>query len=98
MENSESDYSEDFEEEELISSAAAPSSKPSAASLSVRRRQRGDWEDGGERGAERMRQKEVLQPREEKCGAPSRGRAPAKQPMTTSKSTGRRKASEVKCM
>ena len=91
MENSESDYSEDFEEEE-VSSAAAPSSKPSLGSVSIRRRQHGGLGPGGGAGEEplpieRAREKELSQPREKMYETPSI-RLPAASQATTSKSTG----------
>lgn len=85
MERLESDYSEDFEEEEL-SSAALPSSKPSAGSLSVRRRHGGL---GPERGVERARQSEIYQFREDRYATLRGQQALERQPITTSKSTGR---------
>lgn len=60
MENFESDYSEDFEEE-VLSSAAVLSSKPSAGSLSVRRRRQRQGGCEPEGGVERARQREVSQ-------------------------------------
>lgn len=75
----ESDYSEDFEEE-YVSSAAMPSSKPSAGSLAVQRR-------SFERNP-RRRQREVSRPPVQTYGTPNRHLAPARQSTTKSKSTG----------
>ena len=89
MENSESDYSEDFEEEE-VSSAAAPSSKPSLGSVSIRRRQHlGRGGGAGEQPLpiERAREKELSHPRDKMYETPSI-RLPASQTTTKSKSTG----------
>lgn len=82
MEKFESDYSEDFEEE-VLSSA-----KPSAGSLSVRRRrQRQSCEPEG--GVGRDRQSKVSQLGEDTHSRLRRQRAPERQPTTTSKSTGK---------
>ena len=81
---SQSDYSEDFEEED-VTSAAAPSSKPSAGSLFIVQTRR---RVSGVVGTERRRREEASQPREEKYGTPKRLPAPANQAPTKSKSTG----------
>ena len=76
----ESDYSEDFEEEEVVGSAAIPSSKPSARSLSVQRRSL--------EGMARRRRKEIPRPSVQTYGTPNRRLAAASQSTTKSKSTG----------
>lgn len=80
MENFESDYSEDFEEE-VLSSA-----KPSAGSLSVRRQRQSCEPEGG---VGRARQSKVSQPGEDRHSRLRRQRALERQPTTTSKSTGK---------
>lgn len=81
MERFESDYSEDFEEEELSSAAL-----PSAGSLSVRRRHGGR---GPDRGVERAGQSEVSKLGEDRYTTLRRQQALKRQPITTSKSTGK---------
>lgn len=85
MENFESDYSEDFEEE-VLSSA-----KPSAGSLSVRR-QRQQQRQGGrepEGGVEGARQSKGSQLGEDRHSTLRRQQATEKRHTTTSKSTGK---------
>lgn len=85
MENFESDYSEDFEEEVLRSA------KPSAGSLSVRRQRQRQGGREPEGGVERARQSKgsQLQLGEDRHSTVRRQQAIEKRRTTTSKSTGK---------
>ena len=83
MENFESDYSEDFEEE-VLSSA-----KPSAGSLSVRKQRLRQGGREPEGGVERARQSKGSQLGEDRHSTLRRPQAIEKRHTTTSKSTGK---------